>query len=656
MAGRTFEPINIGPLRLPNRWVMPAIGSNYGDSSGHVTQRLIDHYVERAKNEVGLVIIEVTCVALGGKVIVNELCVYDDSYIPGLKKLADAIHAQGAKTLLQLHHGGRRAYSKMNNGVQPVAPSAIPTRTGEMPRAMSLEEIDSMVGCYASAAARAREAGFDGVECHFAHGYLIAQFLSPLTNKRTDKYGGDVIARGRIALEIVERIRRRVGKDFPVTARICGDEYIKGGLTLRDTQKFAAILEQAGVNAISVSAGYTASSEEGYLNALLPFSFAPMPIPHGCYLHLAEGIKKMVNVPVIAVGRLDDVSIAEKALADGRADMIAVGRALLADPAFVAKVKKGQLGGIRKCMACGECSAIPLFQATLLCAVNPELGKDAEYRITPAPRPKKVLVIGGGPGGMETARIAALRGHRVTLADRRPYLGGNMVPAAAPSFKNDIGTFTEYLAGQLGELKVDIKLGKEFTAQDILAFKPDAVVLATGASPAVPPIPGAEGSNVTTAIKVLEEKFPTGQRVVVAGAGAVGCETAAYLAQQGKEVTVVEMRNTDFSDSDGLAPDMSPIMRRWFLFELLPTLPIEVIGKSMFKEVTDKGLIVQDREGKVSLVPGDTIVFAAGMKSNNSLKAELEGKVPELYEVGDCLKPRHIIDAVADAARVARQI
>jgi len=656
MVNKLFEPINIGTVEVRNRLVIPAMATNYADSSGFVTQRLIDYYVERAKNNVGLIIIEETCIALGGKIIVNQLGVYDDAFIPGLRKLAEAIGETGTRCFLQLHHGGRRAQSKINNGLQPIAPSAIPHRTGEMPHELTLEEIDNLIEAYAQGARRAKEAGFDGVEGHFAHGYLVAQFLSPLTNKRTDKYGGDLASRVRFGIEIIQRIRQRAGEDYPLSTRICGDEYIKGGLTLKDTQKVAVMLEEAGVNVINVSAGYTASHEEGYLNALIPYSFAPMSIPHGFYAHLAEGIKKVVKVPVIAVGRLDDPDVAEEIIAKGKADMVAIGRGFLADPAFASKVYNKQYGDIRKCIACGECGHTALVEGNLRCAVNAELGKEEEYRIKPAPEAKRVVVIGGGPGGMEAAKIAALRGHKVTLVERKSRLGGNMVAAATPSFKHEINNFIDYLSNAVHKAGVEVSLNTEADQEKVLALKPDAVILATGASPQMPAIPGMERNNVTDAVQVLEGKAKTGSKVIVAGAGAVGCETAAFLAESGKEVTIVEMRDTDFSETDGLAPDMNSILRRWFLFELWPNLPIEVIGKSTFKEVTDKGLIVQNREGEQKLIAGDTIVLAAGMKSNNNLKEKLQGKVPELYEVGDCVTPRHIIDAVDDAARIARLI
>ncbi len=651
-----FDPITIGPMRLKNRLVMPPMVTQYGDSSGFVTQRQIDYYIERANNHVGLIIVEGTCPTPGGRVAVNQLNIHDDAYIPGLRHLAEAIKKAGSGCVLQIQHAGRRTHAADNNGLQPVAPSAIPQRNGEMPRALTIEDIQGIIENFAQAARRAKEAGFDGVEGHFAHGYLIAEFLSPMTNKRTDKYGGDLESRTRFAVEIIQRMREKVGESYPILVRICGDEYIKGGLNLKDTRKVAMMLEKAGISAIDVSAGYTASHEEGYLNSLIPYSSAPMSMGHGSYLHLAEGIKKVVKVPVIAVGRLDDPALAEKAIAQGKADMVAIGRALIADAAFVSKVHEKKYDDIRKCIACNHCVSDLMIEKNLRCTVNPEVGSEDPYRIKPAPKTKRVLVIGGGPGGMEAARVAALRGHKVTLFESKPYLGGNMVPAAAASFKREIGNFTEYLSGQIHKLGVEISLSTEGNEEKVFTLKPDVVIIATGSSPLMPAIPGIELSNVISAVDVLEGKAKTGSKVVVAGAGAVGCETAAVLVEAGKEVTVVEMRNTDFSDTDGLAPDMNPLLRRWLLFELWPSLPIEVIGKSAFCEITREGLIVEKREGKRRLIAADTIVMAAGMKPNNNLKGKLHGKVAELYEVGDCVEPRKIIDAVQEAAKVAHSI
>jgi len=562
----------------------------------------------------------------------------------------------GAACFIQLHHAGRNAVPAYNNGLQPVAPSAIPRRGGVMPRELTLAEIEAIIESFVQGARRAKEAGFDGVELHFAHTYLIQQFLSPLTNKRRDKYGGDLMSRARIALEITQRVRQMVGPDFPLSARITGDEFIKGGLTLREEKKVAVMLQAAGVNVLNVTVGYTPSHEEGYFNCLNISSGAPMSRPYGCHAMLAEEIKQVVTIPVIAVGRLDEPQVAHDLIARGKADLIAIGRGFLTDAAYVSKVHHGKLNEIRHCIACKRCLFTLSAESNLRCAVNAELGREVEYRLQPAGKIKHVVVIGGGPGGMEAARVAALRGHKVTLLEKNYRLGGNLISASAASFKKDIKLVADYLTWAIRQAGVEIKLNTVATPEKVLALKPDAVVLATGSVSVMPDIPVVNRGNVTLAVQVLEGKVKTGKRVIVGGGGEVGCEAAVYLAEQGKQVTIVEMRDTDWSDDGGLAPGMEPEMRKWFLGELLPGLPIDVIGKVTFREITDKGLIVQDRESVSHLVESDSVVFAAGMRADNSLKTQLEGKIPELYEVGDCVSARKIIDAVAEGARVGRLV
>ena len=657
MSSHLFEPITLGTMELRNRIVMPAMATNYGNGEGFVTTRLINHYAERARGGPGLIIIEITSIAPTGKGFANQLGIYKDDFIPQLRQLTEAIKECGpVRCILQLHHGGRRAPSQINNGAQPVAPSAIACLGGEMPRELTPEEIEELIEAFSQGARRAKEAGFDGVEVHCAHGYLIHQFLSPLTNKRGDKYGGDLESRAKFALEVLKRIRQRVGQEYPVLAKICGDEFFKGGLTLRDSQKLVTMFEDVNIAAIEVSAGYKASSEEGYFNSSVPVANLPMALPRGYFVHLAEGIKKVARVPVIAVGLLHEPSLAEKVITEGKADLVAIGRGLLADPFFPSKVAQRQYSDIRTCIACNTCANSLFGEAPVRCAINAELGKEEEYQIKPAAKSKKILVVGGGPGGMEAARVAALRGHKVTLVERKPYLGGNLVAASAASFKREIRQLVDYLSEQVHKVGAEIRLGYELDEGKISALDSDIVILATGASSQKPTIPGIERENVTDAVEVLEGKVETGLRMVVVGGGMIGCEVAVFLAEKGKEVTLVTRRNSDYSLSGGLAPDMEPIIRRWLLFELWPNLPIEVVANSTFKEVQDKGLIVQGREGRTRLVEGDTVVFATGMVPNNELSKKLQGKMSELYQVGDCVQPRKIIDAIHEAAQVARLI
>lgn len=651
---KLFEPTAIGTMELQNRIVMPAMGTNYADVSGYVTDRQIDYYITQAEGGPGLVITEVTCVDVVGKDPAHELCIYDDSYVVGLGRLAQAVKEQRVKCALQLGHAGRRASSRVT-GRQPVAPSSIPSYGGEVPKELSIKEIHGIVEAFADAARRTRDAGFDAVEMHWTHGYLIAQFLSPLTNKRTDKYGGDLESRARFPIEIIQRVKDAAGKDFPLIIRISGDEYLKGGLTLKDTQIIARMFQDAGADAISVSAGCVASSEEGYIvqagRASPPMSFAK-----GCYAHLAAGIKKVVHVPVICAGRISEPQLADTILLEGKADLVAIGRGLLADPGLPRKAMKGQSDNIRRCMACNECSATVMAGRELRCAVNAELGKGRDYRITLAKRAKNVLIAGGGPAGMEAARVAACRGHQVTLYEKKLHLGGNLLPASAASFKGEVRRLVNYLSAEIGKLGIKVELGKELTAQIVARTKPDVVIVATGSKPVIPAVPGSEKEIVTNAIDVLSGKFKVGRRPIIVGGGMVGCEVAAFLAEMGSKVTLVTRRNSDFAPTAGLAPDMEPSLRRWLLFELWPKIDIRVVANATYHRVIDEGLIVLDRDRNERLLEGDAIVFSIGLTPNKELALALKGKVPELHEIGDCLEPRKIVDAIHEGSHVARLI
>ncbi|MEM3726324.1 MAG: NADH:flavin oxidoreductase, partial [Candidatus Bathyarchaeia archaeon] len=396
---KLFEPFQIGTMKLKNRIVMPPMGTNFSNEDGTVTQRLTNYHVERAKGGVGLIIVEGAYVEPRGKGSIKQLGVDHDNKIPGLRDLVTAVKANGAKVALQLFHGGRQSHSSII-GTQPVSASEVPCRlTGETPRALTTSEIEELVEVFAEAARRVKEAGFDAVEIHGAHGYLINQFLSPLTNKRTDKYGGDVKKRARFLLEILERIREKVGESYPVLCRINGDDYIEGGIKLEEAKIIAKMLEDGGVDALHISGGIYDSP--------IPVTTAPMALPHGVMVHLAAGIKKVVNVPVIAVGRLDDPKLAEEILQQGKADLVSMGRALLADPYLPKKIADGALDEINPCIACDECIGRLFFNEDIACTVNAALGREEEYRIEKAKVRKRVLVVGGGPAGMEAARVSA---------------------------------------------------------------------------------------------------------------------------------------------------------------------------------------------------------------------------------------------------------
>ena len=634
---------------------MPAMGTCFGEESGRVSERIINYYAERARGGTGLIIVEVTAVARGARVINNQLNIFDDSFIPGLSNLAKAIKQYGASCCLQLHHGGRRASAKLNDGKEAVAPSPIAPFGGQVPRELTIEEIETLVQAYGAAARRAKQAGFDAVEIHGGNGHLLSQFLSPMTNKRWDKYGGDLASRARFPLEICRRVRAEVGQEYPVLFRIPADEYIKGGLTIKDGRRIAKWLEEAGVNAIHMSTAYVASSEEGFISQLMPASFAPMSFPRGAFVHLAAEIKQVVSVPVIAVGRINDPLLADQILKEGKADLISMGRPMIADPEIGNKSAEGRFSEIRTCIACNTCGT-NVFGTAVSCAINTDAGYEKENAIIPAAKAKRILIVGGGPGGMEAARVAALRGHEVTLIEKENELGGNLNPASAPVYKKEIQELKCYLTGQIEKLGIKVVLGQEANKETVTRMKPDAVVLATGSKPSYPEIEGIDKNLVFDAVDVLKGTKIIGQRVVVVGAGLVGCETAAHLAENGKTVVLVTRRSSDYTPSGGLAPNLEALFRKWFLFELWPALDIEIVAKATCRRVTDEGLVVVDSDSKERLLPADAVIFAHCLKPNKDLEISLQDKVSELYSIGDCVEPRQIINAIHEGGRVARSI
>ena len=637
--GKLFEPFKIGTMKLKNRIVMPPMATNFAAEDGSVTKRLKNYYVERARGDVGLIIVEGAYVEPMGKGGVRQLAVDHDSKIPGLRELATAVRANGAKVALQLFHGGRQSHSSII-GTQPVSASEVFCRlTRETPRALTVEEIKDIVEAFAEAARRAREAGFDAVEIHGAHGYLINQFLSPLTNKRTDQYGGDVKGRTRFLLEILERVREKVGSGYPVLCRINGDDYIEGGITLEEAKAIAKMLEAGGVDALHISGGIYDSP--------VPVTTAPMALPRGNMVHLAAGIKGVVNVPVIAVGRINDPELAEEILQQGKADLISMGRALLADPYLPRKAAAGALDEINRCTACDECISRLFFNEEIACSVNAALGREEEYRIEKAEVAKRVLVVGGGPAGMEAARVSALRGHEVILYEKSDRLGGQLNLAAVPPHKEEIKNVTAYLEPQIRKLGVKVILGEEATPSLVEKIKPDVVFIAAGSVPIVPENLEVKGGNIVTANDVLAGVASVGDRVVVVGGGMVGAETAEFLAERGKKVTVLEMLGR-------IGVDMVPMVIM-LLYRRLKEFGVVMLTNAKVEEIKENG-VVYEKDGKKQTVEADSVVLAMESKPNIDLMKALEGRVTELYAIGDAKEPGNILNAIHEGSKLTHEI
>jgi len=639
MAGRLWQPFRLGRMELKNRIVMPPMVTRYGSDDGQVTERSKNYYEARARGGAGLIIVEATYVHSRGRAFLNQLGLSEDRFIPGMSELVRVVQRHGAKIAVQLHHGGREAKSALT-GMPPVAPSPLAGLAGEVPQELTVEEIAEVARFFAQAALRAKEAGFDGVELHGAHGYLIGQFLSPFANKRQDEYGGDVRRRTRFLLEVIAAVRELVGEDYPVWVRIDGREYGREeGITLADAQETARLAQEAGVAAIHVSCWGPAAPT----NLTSP-TFTPAVIEE-----LAVGIKQAVSIPVIAVGRITPEA-GERMLEQGKADLIAIGKALLADPELPNKVASGRLEDIIPCIICMGCRDDLRSKEVvgIRCSVNAALGRERESEIVPAKKPKKVLVVGGGPGGMEAARVAALRGHQVTLWERGPRLGGQLIQAAIPPHKDRIAPLTEYFKTQLKKLGVRVELNKAATAALVEQFSPEVVILATGVKPLVPEIPGLDKAHVVQAGDVLEGRAAVGDKVVVIGGELVGCETAEFLAERGKQVTVMRR-------GPEMALGVGPSLRAFFL-ERLRQKGVTLLPGVSYHQVTAGGIVVTTKEGERKTIAADTIVLAAGSLPEQGLYQELKDKVAEVYRVGDCLKPRTIRDAIAEGFSVGLAI
>jgi len=631
-----FEPVNIGTMRLRNRIVMAATGTNFpGD--GTVTDRAIAFYRERAKGGAGLIVVEGTGIdPLHGLAMPNQVNLFDDRFIPSFKRLVRAMRDEDAKTCIQLSHPGALASSRFT-GKQPLSPSGISIPgIWEIPKAMTSGEIEAVIRAHIDAARRARESGFDSVQI-IGHEGLVQQYLSPYYNRREDAFGGDIRGRMTLLTEIVRGVKGEVGRNFPVICRISGEDK-SCQITREDAQVVAVELENAGADALEVVSGSMIES--------LGVPLYTSEVPRGHFAKLSERIKELIVIPVISNIRINDPGIGEKIIQEKKADMVSMSRALIADPEFPHKAASGRADDINRCVACMTCLDLAWNGNHIQCTVNPQTGFEDERQIKPAKRGKKVLVAGGGPAGLEAARIAALRGHRVLLFERESRLGGQLCLAAKPPHKDEIEELIQYLATQAKKHGVTITCGREMTVELVRREDPDVVIVATGASPNPPEI-DVVGGTVIFPGDVLCEKADVGDTVVIMGGGLVGAETAEFLACRNRHVSIIEML-------DKICADM-PMFARDDLLRRLRSMGVNMLTQTKVDRI-DRDTVVLNRNGERQRLRADTVVVATGSKANRELAEKLKGVITEVHVIGDCQEPRRIFEAIHEGFGAGNRI
>jgi len=687
---KLFEPGKIGKLELKNRIVMSGMATQYLEEDGSVSQGGIDYFAARAKGGVGFIITAAARTRViekvPGKPRVKLMTVDTKEHAARLRELAEVVHGYGTKLAVQLTAGrGRNIHTEALRIIGAVASSPVPSFADPniIAREMTIEEIEQLMKALQCSAKLVRDTGIDAIEINAHGGYLIDQFMTALWNKRTDKYGGNLDGRLTFLMGVVGSIRRGAGEDFPLIVKYPLTHYLEGARGINEGLEIARRLEAAGVDALDIDAG---CYETFYW-----FSPPTTQLP-GCTIDLAEKVKKVVSIPVIIVGKFGYPKLAERVLQEGKADFIALGKSLLADPEWADKVREGRLEDIRPCIGDEEgCLNSAILGDPITCTVNPAVGKEKELAISPAAKKKSVLVVGGGPAAMEAAIIVAMRGHRVTLWEKGHALGGNLRLSAVPDFKQDYHLLIKYLANQIKKLGVTVKFGKEATPELIQRMRPDVVLVATGGIPSTPEIPGKDRDIVissqdilkmvngllkwstmkqkgwrkimwffgnlfarflepSTIAKLSNIWLPFGKRVIVIGGTYAGCEMALFLGQKGRQVTIVEEAGVD-----NVARDMF-LGNRMHLLKLLDDSNVDILTDTKTLEITDKGVGIADKNGRKGNLRADSIMLSVDLKASDGAFQSLEGKVPEVYFIGDYVEPRKALGAIHDAFHAARQI
>ena len=643
-----FSGIKLGSLELKNRIVMAPMATGFFEN-GQVTSQAREFYLARARGGVGLTIVGGVYITWPDSADTSSIGRHahlkDDSVIKGWQDLIKELHQFGAKVGVQIFHPGRQVNS-FQWGEQPVGPSSVPSPgIKDVPRELAAEEIEELVELFSNAAKRAESAGFDLIELHGAHGYLISSFMSPHSNRRGDFYGGSLENRARFPVQNIKRIRQRVNSSIPLGIRMNGQDNVEGGITLKEARSFASVFEKSGIDFLDISSGFYGSYP----------SLAPIVEPQGCFIPLAEGIKKVVQVPVIGVGRIKDPHYADQLIEQGKVDLVALGRTLIADPEWPKKVVNGELDSIRKCISCNQGCLDKIEEinfygrsVSITCLLNPWVGREKGMPPVKAVNSKRIMVIGGGPAGLAFSSVAAQRGHQVTVIEKEQELGGQFRLAAVPPTKQDIKVAINYMTSEAEQTGVIIKKGQAYNRNLLKDFSPRVVIVATGARPLIPNIPGVKRDIVVTAQDTLSGRAKVGARVLIIGGGLVGLETADYLSSQGRIVQVLEMKKRFGIDMGSVAA--VSLLRR------LESMGVELIKLFEVKEIFGSGVKGVHRGIPEKIEDIDNIVLAVGAVSQNALVEEMKDYTPEVYMIGDATRPRNALTAIHEGYRLAGSI